>query len=135
MSEPRPNFAEGVASKVLEACRRDDPECRITYVGRDERGGTRVRVRSGNGASAHSLQRTLQTLLPFSSVSTNEDVLDGSASAEVCILNPEDEYAKAQELMRSSRSQRALNAATVAFAVLGVSMWLSAILGALAGDI
>ena len=118
-TSPRPSFTEGVAQRVLDACKCEDPDSRITYVGRDETGRTRVRVRSGNGASVQSLQRALQRLMPFAKVRTSEDVLDGSAQAEICVPTAGDEYAMAQAQAGAMLSQRALAVGAVACTVVG----------------
>ena len=81
----RPSFSEGVAQNVIDACRKQDPDARITYVGRDENERTRVRVRAGQGASVQSLQRALTRLMPYAKVRTSEDVLDGNVVAEIVI--------------------------------------------------
>ena len=134
-SPPRPSFTEGVAQRVADACRKEDPEARITYVGRDETGRTRVRVRSGNGASVQVLQRALQRLMPFAQVRTSEDVLDGSAQAEICVPTVADEYAMARTQAQSLFAHRVLAAGAMACAAVGVSMWVTTSIGQLASDI
>lgn len=134
-SPPRPSFTEGVAQRVVDACRKEDPEARITYVGRDETGRTRVRVRSGNGASVQALQRALKRLMPFAIVRTSEDVLDGSAQAEICVPTSADEYSMAKAEASGALPQRLLSAGAVACVALGMGMWVTTMLGQFADDI
>lgn len=134
-SPPRPSFTEGVAQRVVDACRKEDPDARITYVGRDETGHTRVRVRSGNGASVQALQRALQRLMPFAKVRTSEDVLDGSAQAEVCVPTAGDEYRMAKAAAADTLPHRMLAAGALACVVAGMGLWATAILDQPASDI
>ena len=126
---------EGVAQRVVEACRKDDPDARITYVGRDETGRTRVRVRSGNGASVQALQRALQRSMPFARVRTSEDVLDGSANAEICVPTADDEYSMALSRASATMPLRVLTASAVACIAVGVGLWARATLGQPADNI
>ena len=134
-TSPRPSFTEGVAQRVVDACRKEDPDARITYVGRDETGRTRVRVRSGNGASVQGLQRALQALMPFAKVRTSEDVLDGSAQAEVCVPTAADEYTMAMADASNLLQHRMLVACAVACVALGLGLWAGPCLGQLVDDI
>ena len=79
----RPSFTQGVAKRVLDACRREDTEASITYVGVDETGRTRVRVQSSISSSVETLQRTLRKAMPFAIVRASENVLDGTLQAEL----------------------------------------------------
>ena len=134
-SPPRPSFTEGVAQRVLNACHQEDPDARITYVGRDETGRTRVRVRSGNGSSAQSLQRALQQLMPFAMVRTSWDVLDGSAQAEICVPTASDEYTLAYAKAGALLPHRALAVSAAACVAVGMSMWMATIASQLTTDI
>lgn len=134
-SPPRPSFTEGVAQRVVDACRKEDPDARITYVGRDETGHTRVRVRTGNGASVQALQRALQRLMPYAKVRTSEDVLDGSAQAEICVPTASDEYHMAKIAATNKLPHRILTAGAAVCVALGMSMWVTAIFEESAGDI
>jgi hypothetical protein len=124
---PRKSFTEGVAQRVLEACKREDPDARITYVGRDETERTRVRVRAGNGASVQSLQRALQQLMPFAIVRTSEDVLDGSAQAEIVVPTAGDEYSMAYTQASDKMYNRVLGVVSIIFVAMGVGMWAATI--------
>ena len=134
-SPPRPSFTEGVAQRVVDACRKEDPDARITYVGRDESGRTNVRVRSGNGASVQALQRALQKLMPYARVRTSEDVLDGSAQAEVCVPTASDEYAMAKAAAADALPHRMLATVAMACVVAGMGLWATTILDQPASDI
>lgn len=131
----RPSFTEGVAQRVLDACRRDDSDARITYVGRDETGRTRVRVHAGGGASVQTLQRRLQLLMPFAKVRTSEDVLDGSVQVEIVVPTAEDERRSAWELEAVKSVPRVLFSASLSLLFLGLGAWLSATLNGQAVDI
>ena len=120
---PRKSFTEGVAQRVLEACQQEDPDSRITYVGRDESERTRVRVRAGNGASVESLQRALHQLMPFAIVRTSEDVLDGSAQAEIVVPTLGDEYGMAYAQAADKIYNRVLGVLSAVFVAIGVGMW------------
>lgn len=124
-SSPRPSFTEGVAQRVVDACRLEDQDARITYVGRDETGRTRVRVRSGNGASVQSLQRALQRLMPYAVVRTSEDVLDGSANAEICVPTFADEYLLAKREASDQIPHRLLSGGAAVLFAIGFFMWVS----------
>lgn len=126
----RPSFTEGVAQRVLDACHRDDPDARITYVGRDETGRTRVRVHSGGGASVQTLQRSLQRLMPYAKVRTSEDVLDGSVQVEIVVPTAEDERLNAWDLEAVKVLPRLLFSGSVSLLFLGLGAWLSTILNA-----
>ena len=126
-SSPRPSFTEGIAQRVIEACKRDDPDARITYVGRDDDERTRVRVRSGNGASVQAMQRTLKKLMPFARVRTSEDVLDGSVQAEITVPTARDERALARESAAALMLPRLLSAGAVGLTALVVAVWLAAV--------
>lgn len=121
----RPSFAEGVAQKVIDACRKEDPDARITYVGRDENERTRVRVRSGKSASVQSLQRALTRLMPFAKVRTSEDILDGEVVAEIVVPTKGDEYEMALTEAAQHPMLRVANMASVALALVGVGMWIA----------
>lgn len=122
-SPPRPSFTEGVAQRVIEACRIEDPAARITYVGRDEHKRTRVRVRSGGSASVQALQRALCRLMPYATVRTSEDVLDGSVQAEIIVPTKADEYGMARDAAASRLLNRGLAVAAFLLLVVGVGMW------------
>lgn len=124
----RPSFTEGVAQRVLDACRRDDPDARITYVGRDEDGRTRVRVHSGGGASVQTLQRSLQRLMPYAKIRTSEDVLDGSVQVEIIVPTSEDERRHAWEMEALKPLPRVLFSASLSLLFIGLGVWLSAAL-------
>lgn len=124
---PRPSFSEGVAQRVLEACRLEDADARITYVGRDENERTRVRVRSGGSASVQALQRALQRLMPFAKVRTSEDILDGTVQAEIIVPTEDDEYRLAREAVAARRSAQLLLSGAFTLAVLALGVWLSAV--------
>ena len=134
-SSPRPSFSEGVAQRVLDACKKQDSDARITYVGRDEHDRTRVRVRSGGGASVESLQRALKLLMPYAKVRTSEDVLDGSATAEIVVPTADDEYDQAFASVSQSALNRATGAAAFTMFLIGVGMWLATAVDAGAADI
>ena len=121
----RPSFAEGVAQKVIDACKREDPDARITYVGRDENERTRVRVRSGKSASVQSLQRALTRLMPFAKVRTSEDILDGEVVAEIVVPTQGDEYDMALAEAAQLPMMRFVNMASVTLALVGVGMWIA----------
>ena len=126
-SPPRPSFSEGVAQRVLTACRREDADARITYVGRDEDERTRVRVRTGGSTSVQSLQRALQQLMPFAKVRTSEDILDGTAQAEIIVPTEGDEYALAREAAAGRLSARLLCGGSFTLAVLALGLWMAAV--------
>lgn len=134
-SPPRPSFSEGVARRVLDACRRSDPQAQISYVGRDENERTRVRVRSSNGCSVQSLQKVLKELMPFAAVRTSESVLDGSVQAEIIVPTGDDEYKLAYGASAQQWSGWLLQSAAAVLLLLGTGMWLSTLLDATAGDI
>lgn len=134
-SPPRPSFTEGVAQRVLDACKREDADARITYVGRDADTRTRVRVKSGGGSSVQALQRALQRLMPYAIVRTFEDVLDGSASAEIVIPTAGDEQAMALAAAAQRLPFQLLTGGGLALLMVGVGMWLSALLEPATGDI
>ena len=121
----RPSFAEGVAQKVIDACKQEDPDARITYVGRDENQRTRVRVRSGKAASVQSLQRALTHLMPFSQVRTSEDVLDGEIVAEIVVPTKSDEYKMALAKAADHPLSRFTNMLSIALVLVGIGMWIS----------
>lgn len=124
---PRPSFSEGVARRVLEACRCEDSEARITYVGRDENQRTCVRVRSGGSASVQALQRALQRLMPFAKVRTSEDILDGTVQAEIIVPTEGDEYCLAREDVAGRLGAKLLSTGAFTLAVLAMGMWISAV--------
>jgi len=124
-TDKRPSFSEGVAQRVLDACRRDDPDACITFVGRDEDGRTRVRIRSGGGASVQTLQRGLQRLMPYARVRTSEDVLDGSVQVEIVVPTVCDERREAWDLEARKPLYRALLSGSVVLLLLGAGMFLS----------
>lgn len=125
--DKRPSFSEGVAQRVLDACRRDDPDARITFVGRDEDGRTRVRIRAGNGASVQTLQRGLQRLMPYARVRTSEDILDGSVQVEIVVPTEEDERGKAWEIEAQRPVYRVLLTGSLSLLLVGCGMYLSEI--------
>ena len=125
MSGVPQGFVEGVAQRVIDACKREDADARITYVGRDEHERTRVRVRSSGNASVEALQRALSQLMPYAKVRTSVDALDGSATAEILVPTAQDEY----DMAYAGASQKMLYRATTTCAAimmrLGVGMWLA----------
>ena len=123
--ELKPNFVEGVAQRVIEACRREDADARITYVGRDEHERTRVRVRAGGNASIESLQRALSRLMPYAKVRTSVDTLDGSATAEILVPTAADEYAMAHGAASQTPLHRATAACAAMMMMIGVGMWIA----------
>lgn len=131
----RPSFTEGVAQRVLDACRRDDADARITYVGRNEDGRTRVRVHSGGGASVQTLQRSLQRLMPYAKIRTSEDVLDGSVQVEIIVPTAEDEWCHAWELEALKPLPRALLSSSLSLLLVAFGVWLSTTLDGRVGGI
>lgn len=126
-SHARSSFTEGVAARVIAACRREDPAARITYVGRDEHQRTRVRVRTGGGASVQALQRALSSLMPYATVRASEDVMDGSAQAEIVVPTKQDEYNIARNAASSRVGNRTLAVVACSLGLIGVGMWMSEI--------
>lgn len=131
----RASFTEGVAQRVIDACQREDPNARITYVGRDEDERTRVRVRSGGAASVQALQRALATLMPFAKVRTSEDVLDGTAQAEIIVPTARDEYEMAYSSASQKLTSRLASGLAFSLAMVGVGMWISGMANTEARDI
>lgn len=131
----RPSFTEGVAQRVIDACRKEDSAARITYVGRDETGRTRVRVQSGGGASVQALQRALQTLMPYAAVRTSEDILDGTAQAEIVVPTAEDEVRMARAAAGQAILHRVIANSGGVLLILGIGMWLSTFLNGLPPEI
>lgn len=134
-SPERRSFTEVVASKVLQACQKQDSDSRITYVGRDEDGRTVVRVRGGISSSVVALQRALRTLMPFARVRTSEDVLDGSVQATIIVPTASDEWSMAQDNASKSRLSRVLHFSAVVVGLMGMGMWASTLLNADLKDI
>ena len=122
-SPPRASFTEGVARRVAAACQQDDPGARITYVGRDEHERTRVRVRSGGGCSVQAMQRTLLKLMPYATVRTSEDVLDGSTQAEIVVPTKNDEYSMAKQAAAARIPIRVLGALACWLLLAGMGSW------------
>ena len=121
-------FTEGIAARILDICKGQDTESRITYVGRDEDGRTVVRVRGGVSSSVVSLQRVLGTLMPFARVRTSEDVLDGSIQTQIVIPTIKDEWALAYQAIRGRLASRLLNGLAFVVTVFGLSVWVADIL-------
>lgn len=126
----RRSFTEVVASKVLQACKQQDADSRITYVGRDEDGRTVVRVRGGISSSVVALQRALRTLMPFARIRTSEDVLDGSVQATIIVPTASDEWNMAQDGVSKSNVSRSLHFAAMVVGLMGVGMWAATLLDA-----
>jgi len=130
MGDPRPelkkSFVSNIAQRVVEACRQEDAQARITFVGRDEAERTRVRVRSDGSASVEALQRALAKLMPYAHVSASVDALDGSPSAEILIPSADDEFAAAYKLASRRWLSRVLNSAAFVCLFVGLGMWISA---------
>ena len=121
------SFTEGVASRVLEACRKNDPESRITYVGRDETGRTVVRIRAGPQSSVVNLQRVLSKHMPYAIVRTSEDVLDGTVQVQVVVPTIDDEWALAKRQVQRQLVHRVLQATSLASALLGLGVWVAGV--------
>ena len=121
----RPSFTEGVAKRVLEACRREDADAQITYVGVDENGRTRVRVQSSRESSVETLQRSLRRAMPFAIVRASEDVLDGSLQAELIVPTADDEFSMAYERERQALATRLLSGGATMMAAAGASLLLA----------
>ena len=128
-------FTEGIAARVLEICRGQDGDSRITYVGRDEDGRTVVRVRGGISSSVVSLQRVLGKLMPFARVRTSEDVLDGSVQTQIVIPTSADEWTLAYQDARGRLASRFLGAAWFMITVFGLGVWAAGIISAEPRDI
>lgn len=118
----RPSFTQGVARRVLDACRREDAEARITYVGVDESGRTRVRVQSSTQSSVQTLQRILHKAMPFAIVRASEDVLDGTLQAELIIPTADDEFNMAYAKQKQALATRILSSGATMMAAAGASL-------------
>jgi hypothetical protein len=99
----------------------------ITYVGVDEHKRTRVRVRSSNGSSAQTLQRVLKELMPFAIVRTSEDVLDGTAIAELVVPTVDDEYNLAVATESSRLPHAIVRSVARSMLMVGIGLWLASI--------
>jgi hypothetical protein len=121
----RPSFTQGVAKRVLDACRREDTEASITYVGVDETGRTRVRVQSSISSSVETLQRTLRKAMPFATVRASENVLDGTLHAELIVPTSQDEFSMAYAEARLAFVFRLLTGGVTAMVAAGASLVLA----------
>jgi hypothetical protein len=121
----RPSFTQGVARRVLDACKREDSEARITYVGVDESGRTRVRVQSSTESTVESLQRSLRKAMPFAIVRASEDVLDGTLQAELIVPTADDEFSMAYEQQKQALATRLLSGGATMMAAAGASLLLA----------
>tara|TARA_B110001452_G_C15215076_1_gene421411 strand:+ start:1201 stop:1635 length:435 start_codon:yes stop_codon:yes gene_type:complete len=124
----RPSFTEGVAKRVLDACRREDGDAKITYVGVDETGRTRVRVQSSTQSSVEAMQRILRKAMPFAVVRTSEDVLDGSLQAELIVPTCDDEFNMAYAREKQALSTRLLSGGATMLAAAGASLLIASFL-------
>lgn len=127
----RPSFTQGVAKRVLDACRREDQHAQITYVGVDQSGRTRVRVQSSAESSVETMQRLLRKAMPFASVQTSEDVLDGSLQAELVVPTSHDEYNMMYEEQQKGLANRILSNGATMMAAAGASLLLASVWTAL----
>ena len=118
----RPSFTQGVAKRVLDACRHEDTEARITYVGVDEDGRTRVRVQSSRASSVETMQRMLRKAMPFAIVRASEDVLDGSLQAELIVPTNQDEYSMAYTQQKQKFATQMLSSGVTIMATAGVCL-------------
>ena len=123
-------FTEGIAARVLEICKGQDSDSRITYVGRDEDGRTVVRVRGGISSSVVSLQRVLGNLMPFARVRTSEDVLDGSIQTQIVIPTSADEWSLAYQSARGRLASRLLQALAFTMTMFGLGVWAAGVINA-----
>ena len=124
----RPSFTQGVAKRVLDACNREDPDARITYVGVDENGRTRVRIQSSRQSSVETMQRSIRKAMPFAIVRASEDVLDGSLQAELIVPTRDDEFKMAYSQERQALSKRLLSGGASIMAAAGASILLASFL-------
>ena len=127
----RPSFTQGVAKRVLDACRREDQHAQITYVGVDQSGRTRVRVQSSAESSVETMQRLLRKAMPFASVQTSEDVLDGSLQAELVVPTSHDGYNMMYEEQQKGLANRILSNGATMMAAAGASLLLASVWTAL----
>ena len=71
------------------------------------------------------LQRTLAGLMPFAKVCTSENVLDGTAQAEIVVPTAADEWSRAQQIVKKRTFHAALRACGVGLALVGLGMALA----------
>ena len=64
-------------------------------------------------------------MMPYAAVRTFEDVLDGSATAEIIVPTASDEYDKAYQAASESALHRMTGAAAFTMFLIGVGMWLA----------
>lgn len=121
----RPSFTQGVARRVIDACRREDADAQITYVGVDESGRTRVRVQSSSESTVETLQRSLRKAMPFAIVRASEDVLDGSLQAELIVPTGQDEFNMAYAQQKQALATRLLSGGATMMAAAGASLLLA----------
>ena len=126
--KPSKTFTEGIAARILEICRGQDTDSRITYVGRDEDGHTVVRVRGGASSSVITLQRALGSLMPFARVRTSEDILDGSVQTQIIIPTSNDEWDLAYQTVKGRLASRLLRGLAFAITFFGLTVWATDIL-------
>lgn len=125
MVTDRPSFTQGVAKRVLDACRREDTDASITYVGVDETGRTRVRVQSSVLSSVETLQRSLRKAMPFAIVRTSESVLDGTLQAELIVPTSQDEFSMAYTKEKLTLFFRLLSGGATIIGAAGASLVLA----------
>ena len=106
---------EHVASQLLSLCKESaDEGARLTYVGRNERRETIVKLRAGSASSVAALQERLAALLPLARVGTSANLLDGSLQAHVTVPPEEEEWRRARVHVANTLLVRCVRFAAVA---------------------
>lgn len=112
--------ADKTSSLVLDACKRIDPESKMTSCTRNQNGRTVARILASGKHSAAELASSLQTLMPLASVTTEENVLTGKVEAKIVVPTTEDEWDLSYAYAKSSKL----------FSFLSTSFWIAVLVGA-----
>ncbi len=114
-------FCREVSEKVLETCRKGDPDCILSSVLRDSQGRTVVRVRSGESSSNPlTLLGCLKATWPLAHTAVVENSLDGTVEAQIVVPVNGDELYRAMDKAKRSRVAELMLFATVLLLLTGL---------------
>jgi hypothetical protein len=117
---------DSVAQRVLRTCRIEDEGANLAYVGKGDFGETIVRIASSTSSSVGSLQRTLAASFPLARVTSSENAIDGSLTAQISVPSSRDEWRKALKTTQKRAELQALWMIATSSMLVGVGWALAA---------